>query len=189
LSKLRRNTRKNEAENSVAETIDCVTDWQAAACSRTLIVERVIVVSTEQEIQRCGNRIACTSQRGWLWLLDAIAIRGARGFFLHHAASSTTLRHFAVCSMTSLSRSAGEAINTVLAKSATRAVIWGSASAALISLLSLSMITTSGLRLKIRRGVAYPNGRRDDLRQRSCGWSRLKNDPGPARVDAGRAAR
>ena len=61
MSTLRRNTRKNEAEEFRCRNNRLRSGWQATACSRTLIAKRVIAVSTEQEIQRCGNRIACTS--------------------------------------------------------------------------------------------------------------------------------
>jgi hypothetical protein len=66
---------KTRRKNSVVETRNCVTDWQAAAaCSTHTDRGARNRISTEQEIQRCGNRIACTSVRhGYLWLLDAIA--------------------------------------------------------------------------------------------------------------------
>src|SRR5258708_19467229 len=53
----------------------------------------------------------------------------------------TTLAHFSVSSATSLPKSAGEPASGVPPKSASRALIFGSASPALISLLSLSTIS------------------------------------------------
>jgi hypothetical protein len=55
-------------------------------------------------------------------------------------ANFTTLPHFAVSSAMSFPKSAGEPASNVPPRSASRALILGSASPALISLLSLSMI-------------------------------------------------
>src|SRR5262245_7917992 len=57
----------------------------------------------------------------------------------------TTLPHFSVSSAMSVPKSAGEPTSGVPPRSASRALILGSASAALISLLSLS-ITSAGVR-------------------------------------------
>jgi hypothetical protein len=56
-------------------------------------------------------------------------------------AARITLPHFSVSSAMNLPKSAGEPASTVAPKSASRALIVGSASPALISLLSLSMIS------------------------------------------------
>ena len=56
-------------------------------------------------------------------------------------AARITLPHFSVSSAMSLPKSAGEPASTVPPKSASRALILGSARPALISLLSLSMIS------------------------------------------------
>ena len=53
-----------------------------------------------------------------------------------------TLPHFSVSSVMSLPKSLGEPGSTVPPRSASRAFILGSASAALISLLNFSMIST-----------------------------------------------
>src|SRR5262249_26054960 len=55
-------------------------------------------------------------------------------------AARTTFAHFSVSSAISLPKSAGEPGSPVAPKSASRDLIFGSSSAALISLLSLSMI-------------------------------------------------
>ena len=57
-------------------------------------------------------------------------------------ANLTTLPHFSVSSAMSLPKSAGEPGSTVPPRSANRAFIFGSARAALISLLSFSTIST-----------------------------------------------
>src|SRR5262245_38214208 len=57
-------------------------------------------------------------------------------------AARTTLPHFSVSSPISLPKSAGVPGSTVPPRSASRAFILGSASVALISLLSFSMIST-----------------------------------------------
>ena len=74
-------------------------------------------------------------------------------------AARITLPHFLVCSTTRLSRSPGEPTNTVAAKSAIRAVILGSTSAALISLLSLSMTSTGVAREPRSRSTRWPRNR------------------------------
>ena len=56
-------------------------------------------------------------------------------------ADLTTLPHFSVSSAMSLPKSAGEPASAVPPRSASRALILGSARPALISLLSLSMIS------------------------------------------------
>src|ERR1700730_10370360 len=60
-------------------------------------------------------------------------------------ANWTTLPHFSVSSEMSLPKSAGEPPSTVPPRSASRALILGSARAALISLFSLSTIWTGVL--------------------------------------------
>jgi len=57
-------------------------------------------------------------------------------------ANFTTLPHFSVSSAISLPNLAGDSASIVPPKAASLALIFGSASAALISLLSLSMIST-----------------------------------------------
>src|SRR6266566_5885172 len=57
------------------------------------------------------------------------------------SANLITLPHFSVSSVTSLPKSAGEPTSTVPPRSASRAFSFGSARPALISLLSLSMIS------------------------------------------------
>ena len=57
-----------------------------------------------------------------------------------------TLSHFSVSSAMSLPKSAGEPGNGVLPRSASRPLILGSARPALISLLSLSMISAGVFR-------------------------------------------
>src|SRR6516164_4597253 len=57
-------------------------------------------------------------------------------------ANLTTLAHFSTSLAMSLSKSAGEPPSVVLPRSASCALILGSASAALISVLSFSMIST-----------------------------------------------
>ena len=68
----------------------------------------------------------------------------------HHSAlmlaARITLRHFSVSSAMSLPKSAGESVSTSPPRSASRALILGSARAALISLLSLSMISAGVFR-------------------------------------------
>src|SRR5262249_56704879 len=59
-------------------------------------------------------------------------------------ANLITLPHFSVSSAMSLPKSAGETTSGVPPKSESRALILGSARAALISLLSLSIISTGG---------------------------------------------
>src|SRR5262249_33098380 len=74
-------------------------------------------------------------------------------------AARITVPHFSVLSATSLSSWAGEATNTVLAMSATRAAMLGSASAALIALFSLSMSATGvslGTPTPIHPVTSYP---------------------------------
>jgi hypothetical protein len=56
-------------------------------------------------------------------------------------AARITLPHFSVSSAMCLAKSAGELANTVTPRSSSRALIFGSARAALISRLSLSMIS------------------------------------------------
>src|SRR5262249_54137483 len=63
-----------------------------------------------------------------------------------------TLPHFSVSSAISLAKSAGEPGRTVAPRSASRAVILGSARAALISLLSLSTIS-----IGVFLGAPMPN--------------------------------
>src|SRR6266550_2756087 len=58
----------------------------------------------------------------------------------------TTLAHFSVSSAMSLPKSAGDPVSTVAPRSASRAFIVGSARAALISLLSLSMVSAGVFR-------------------------------------------
>src|SRR5262245_41656366 len=58
-------------------------------------------------------------------------------------AARITLPHFSVSSAMSLPKSAGESASTSPPRSASRAFILGSASAALISLLSLSTISVA----------------------------------------------
>src|SRR5215470_7257575 len=74
---------------------------------------------------------------------------------LHHSAFTpenlTTLAHFSVSSAMSLPNSAGESASPTSPRSASRALILGSASAALISLLSLSMISSG-----VSRGAPTP---------------------------------
>ena len=66
-------------------------------------------------------------------------------------AARTTLAHFSVSSAMNLPNSAGEVWNTVLPRSANRAFITGLASAALISMLSLLMISAG-----VFRGAPMP---------------------------------
>src|SRR5262245_41594884 len=61
-------------------------------------------------------------------------------------ANLTTLAHFSVSVATKLPKSEGEPAITVPPRSANRALSWGSARAALISLLSLSMISAGVFR-------------------------------------------
>jgi hypothetical protein len=56
-------------------------------------------------------------------------------------ANLITLAHFSISSATSLPKSVGEPVSTVPPRSAIRAFMLGSARAALISLLSVSMIS------------------------------------------------
>src|SRR2546427_2187012 len=58
----------------------------------------------------------------------------------------TTLAHFSVSSAMSLPKSAGDPVSTVAPRSASRAFILGSERAALISLLSLSMVSAGVFR-------------------------------------------
>ena len=67
--------------------------------------------------------------------------RRARGHSGLRLAVRMTLPHFSVSSAMSFPKSAGEPPSTVPPKSASRALIFGSARAALISLLSLSTIS------------------------------------------------
>src|SRR5262249_48309826 len=67
-------------------------------------------------------------------------------------ANLITLAHFSVSSAMSLPNSAGEPASTVPPRSASRAFIFGSASAVLISLLSFSTITTG-----VACGAPTPN--------------------------------
>src|SRR3954468_24596631 len=65
----------------------------------------------------------------------------AHGHYSFMLASRITLPHFLVSSAMCLPNSAGELGNTELLNSASRAFVWGSARIALVSLLSLSMIS------------------------------------------------
>ena len=67
-------------------------------------------------------------------------------------ANLITLPHFSVSSAMSLPKSAGEPASTVPPRSASRAFILGSARPALISLLSLSMISAG-----VSFGAPRPN--------------------------------
>src|SRR5262245_15924574 len=67
-------------------------------------------------------------------------------------AARITLPHFSVSSAMSLPKSAGEPDNAVPPTSASRAFILGAARAALISLLSMSMISTG-----VPLGAPMPN--------------------------------
>src|SRR5262249_38279293 len=64
-------------------------------------------------------------------------------------AARITLPHFSVSSAISLAKSAGEPGSTVAPRSASRALILGSARVALISLLSLSTISVGRARTQI----------------------------------------
>src|SRR5262249_48001153 len=65
----------------------------------------------------------------------------ARDHGLRMPANSITFAHFSVYAAMNIPKSAGELMNTVPPRSATRAFIRGSSRPALISLLSLSMIS------------------------------------------------
>ena len=71
-------------------------------------------------------------------------------------AARTTLPHFSVSSAMSLPKSAGEPASTVPPRSASRALILGSARPALISLLSLSTISAG---VCLGRADAEPRAR------------------------------
>src|SRR6516165_1071279 len=80
----------------------------------------------------------CGSHNGTLWNV----VPGAPGQSALMPMNFTTSPHFSVSSAISLPKSAGETTSGVPPKSASRALILGSARPALISLLSLSTIST-----------------------------------------------
>src|SRR5262249_36658100 len=78
------------------------------------------------------------SRNGRLWNIDSTADRAQSALML---SARMTLLHFSVSSTMSLPKSAGESASTSPPRSASRAFILGSARPALISLLSVSMIS------------------------------------------------
>src|SRR6516225_9967094 len=84
-------------------------------------------------------------------------------------AARITSAHFSISSAINLPKSVGEPASTVPPRSAIRAFILGSARAALISLLSVSMILAGvllGAPMPDQAPASYPGG----TRRRSEGW-------------------
>ena len=104
-----------------------------------------------------------------------------------------TLAHFSVSSAMSLPKSAGEPASTVPPRSASRALILGSARAALISLLSLSTISAGVFlgapmpnqraRLVARHEIAHGRDVRQRLRARRGGHRQRAQLAGPDVLD------
>src|ERR1700680_4776266 len=90
----------------------------------------------EKMMQR--SNVVVHSPNGTLWNIDPRADCSRYGLLL---AARITLPHFSVSSAMNLPNSAGEVGNTTPPRSASRAFVTGLASAALISLLSLPMIS------------------------------------------------
>ena len=114
-------------------------------------------------------------------------------------AARITLAHFSVSSAMSLPKSAGEPASTVPPRSASRALILGSARPALISLLSLSMISAGvflgaptpyhDARLVARHELAHGRDVRQRLRARRGGHRQRAQLAGPMySIDAGMVA-
>ena len=108
-------------------------------------------------------------------------------------ANLITLPHFSVSSAMSLPKSAGEPASTVPPRSASRALILGSARPALISLLSLSTISAGVFlgaptpipraRLVARHEIAHGRDVRQRLRARRGGHRQRAQLAGPDVLD------